>query len=129
MTERRCDVLIAEDDGVIREQLAELLRAHGYSVAEAANGLEALEYLRTAEAGVLLVDLMMPMMNGLELLKELKTQAATQPPTLIITAFPNTASSVGAPVFLKPLNVPSLVRAVRAYLGDRNTPTNVPIAD
>ena len=59
------DVLIVEDDPDIREDLAELLRARGYSVSTASNGSEALDALRDREhPRVILLDLMMPVMNG-----------------------------------------------------------------
>jgi len=59
------DVLIIEDDPDIREDLAELLRARGYTVATASNGREALEGLRDGNhPRVILLDLMMPIMNG-----------------------------------------------------------------
>src|SRR5262249_4788770 len=60
------DVLVVDDDPYIVEALAELLRDEGYVVQTAANGLEALEQLRRACPDVILLDLMMPVMDGWE---------------------------------------------------------------
>src|SRR5438552_6420666 len=58
-------VLVVEDDPGTRATLAELLEDHGYRAAAAANGQEALEYLRThSPPAVILLDLVMPVMDG-----------------------------------------------------------------
>ncbi|MBC7545053.1 MAG: response regulator, partial [Candidatus Sericytochromatia bacterium] len=63
----RGGILIVEDDIDIRETLAEILADEGYSVASAANGLDAISYLQTeAMPCVILLDLMMPVMSGWE---------------------------------------------------------------
>ena len=60
-------ILLVEDDFDVREALAETLRDEGYDVACAADGEEALQYLRGgARPGVILLDLMMPRMSGAE---------------------------------------------------------------
>src|SRR4051812_30882093 len=62
---RGCEVLIVEDDDLIREELAEMFREKGYSVDTAVNGKDALDRLENSgPAGVVLLDLMMPIMNG-----------------------------------------------------------------
>ena len=63
--EKRGHVLIVDDDSLTRESLAYLLEAAGYEVACAADGLDALNYLRRSpRPNLILVDLMMPKMNG-----------------------------------------------------------------
>jgi CheY-like chemotaxis protein len=61
-------VLVVEDDGDVRESIAEVLDREGYCVACAANGVEALAFLRRAQPlpALILLDLMMPVMNGWE---------------------------------------------------------------
>lgn len=60
-------VLIVDDHADIRETLAEILEGAGYSVATAANGVEALAFLRENPLpGLILLDLMMPVMDGRE---------------------------------------------------------------
>jgi CheY-like chemotaxis protein len=62
------NVLVVDDDIYVRQMIVELLEDEGYSVASAANGIEALHYLEQhAEPPcVILLDLMMPQMNGWE---------------------------------------------------------------
>ena len=67
-------VLVVDDDDVIRETVAEALALEGYEVATATNGIDALEHLRTSHLDVVLIDLMMPMMNGWEFLKACREQ-------------------------------------------------------
>ena len=62
----RGEVLVVEDDFAIGEALRELLENEGYGVTWASNGLEALAYLRTRTPGLILLDLMMPVMDGWE---------------------------------------------------------------
>ena len=57
-------VLIVEDDPDSRNMLAALLGLHGYRSVVASNGLEALEAARKERPGVILLDLMMPVMDG-----------------------------------------------------------------
>jgi CheY-like chemotaxis protein len=115
------DVLLVEDDQVLREQLAETLRDEGYRVTAVANGHEALAVVQSAQVGVMVLDLMMPVMTGWQLmqaLSQLPEHAGL--PTVVITAASNAHRANvrgGAPVFLKPLNLNSLLRAVRAYVG------------
>src|SRR4051794_8391277 len=60
-------VLIVEDDGDLREMMAQLLTLEGYPAEAVANGKEALEYLKNArQPRLILLDLMMPVMDGWE---------------------------------------------------------------
>ncbi len=69
MNARKPNILVVDDDASIRETLRELLEDAGYSVTEARDGLQALEYLRKSPApAVVLLDLMMPRMDGAALL-------------------------------------------------------------
>ncbi|WP_437281554.1 response regulator transcription factor [Sorangium sp. So ce375] len=82
-------ILIVDDDAAIRRTLSELLEEEGYAVACAANGREALAYLRDDPSSISLVllDLMMPVMDGFQFRAEQKrdpTLAAT--PTVVMTA-------------------------------------------
>jgi CheY-like chemotaxis protein len=70
----RHQVLIVEDDAAVRNSLALLLKASGYEVSTAANGLEALALLKMGLPAVLLSDLYMPGMSGFELLSVARQQ-------------------------------------------------------
>ena len=65
-------ILVVEDDLILRESIAATLRAWGYEAETASDGVEALEKIRAAEPTLILSDLRMPRMGGLELLKELQ---------------------------------------------------------
>jgi CheY-like chemotaxis protein len=109
-------VLVVDDDGDIRDTLAELLESEGYEVAVAAHGEEALAYLRSAPAPrLILLDLMMPVMNGFEFRAEqLRDARLAAIPVVVITAGrPSNASSLNAKAVLtKPLGMFELLALV-----------------
>ena len=67
-------VLIVEDDPATRSGLTELVRAWGFTADEAADGAEALEKITTFRPSIVVTDLVMPRMSGLELLKALQPE-------------------------------------------------------
>ena len=79
-------ILVVEDDASERSDLAEMVAAFGFQVATAADGREALEKLASFPANAILTDLMMPGVDGIELLKEL-TARGDRTPTIVLTAF------------------------------------------
>lgn len=70
----RHQVLIVDDDEALRNSLALLLKASGYEVSTATNGLEALTLLKSGIPAVVLSDLNMPEMSGFELLSAVRQQ-------------------------------------------------------
>lgn len=70
----RHQVLIVEDDAAVRNSLALLLKASGYEVNTANNGVEALRLLKLGLPAVVLTDLNMPEMSGFELLSVVRQQ-------------------------------------------------------
>ena len=64
-------ILVVDDDNAIRGLLRSVLRRDGYAVEEASDGVEALEKLRERPYDAVLLDLMMPRMNGWEVLEQL----------------------------------------------------------
>jgi CheY-like chemotaxis protein len=114
----RRDVLVVEDEALIRDELADILRYEGYTVITAENGREGLEKLEQYDVQVLVLDLMLPVMSGWELFTAVRARPELAAlPVLTITAVSNAHRAPGGPLFLKPLNVDSLVRAVAAYAG------------
>src|SRR6266849_5298911 len=69
---RDAPVLVVDDDATLRELLRRILEGAGYTVVEAENGRVALERLRTLAPGVILLDLMMPEMDGFEVVAEVR---------------------------------------------------------
>ena len=76
-------VLIVEDEQLLNEAYARVLSTANISLMRAYNGKEALEMLKKQTPDIILLDLRMPVMNGIDFLKELKPQA-TLPGTKII---------------------------------------------
>jgi two-component system, OmpR family, response regulator CpxR len=111
-----CDVLVVDDEPV-REELAEGLRACGFSVATAANGREALGLLVGAPVGVVVLDLVMPVMDGWQLAVTLSSiPHLTRVPLLFMTAAATVRRPLPGPVFIKPVDFASLARSVSLHL-------------
>lgn len=79
-------ILIADDDPLISRMYENRMRLDGYDVATATNGEEVLANVRKNKPDLLLLDVMMPKMNGVETLKALKGDAKTKNiPVIILT--------------------------------------------
>ena len=78
-------MLLLEDDEALRETTRLVLERHGFTVRTAADGIEGLEELALGEPDVLLVDVMMPRMDGLETTRMLR-EGGNDVPILILTA-------------------------------------------
>jgi len=86
-------VLVADDEENQRAGLAKMIQSWGFAVETAADGQEAFEKLGQIPVHVLVSDLMMPRMDGFELLKRLGAQG-NMPPTIVLTAFGNIETAV-----------------------------------
>ncbi|HTS47215.1 MAG TPA: sigma-54 dependent transcriptional regulator [Bryobacteraceae bacterium] len=86
-------VLVADDEDNQRAGLAKMIQAWGMAVETAADGQEALDKMSQNPAHVLITDLMMPRVDGFELLKRLGTQG-TLPPAIVLTAFGNIETAI-----------------------------------
>ena len=112
------DVLVADDEEPVRTSVAEILRAAGYSVAEAVDGQDALDMLESGSVSVLLLDIRMPRRTGIEVL-----QALDSPPNVILMSAyrfeGEDKRSVGHKVFshlMKPVAPRQLLDEVRAAI-------------
>src|SRR4051812_21970905 len=80
-------VLIVDDEEANRILLRDPLEAHGYEIAEAENGPQALQQVAQRHPDVILLDVMMPGMDGFEVCRHLKQDLHTAPiPVLMVTA-------------------------------------------
>src|SRR5215210_567233 len=86
-------VLIVDDEESQRNGLASMVSSWGFIADTAADGQDALEKLGAGPTQVLVTDLMMPRMDGFELLKRLSSQGS-MPPTIVLTAFGNIETAV-----------------------------------
>ena len=86
-------VLVVDDDPMERAGLAQMVASLGYLVEQAGDGEEALAKLDATPIAVIVTDLMMPKMDGFELLRSL-VEAAQGPPAIVLTGFGNIAQAV-----------------------------------
>ena len=85
--EEVCGVLLVEDDEPTREMMRALLTREGWAVQEAVNGRDALERIRESRPDLILLDLMMPEMDGFEFAQRLREQPEWQAiPVIVLTA-------------------------------------------
>ena len=81
------EILIAEDSATQREQLAQLLREHGYSVTAAADGREALAAARRRKPTLIVSDIVMPELDGFGLCRALKSDDGLKDvPVVLLTS-------------------------------------------
>jgi CheY-like chemotaxis protein len=117
------DVLLVEDDVDFREGLADILRSEGYTVTCAANGLEALEYLRRADTApkVILLDLAMPVMDGWGFRQRMLAESSIADiPVILLSGardFPaSNLQALGA--LTKPVDLSRLLQMIEGHLLD-----------
>jgi CheY-like chemotaxis protein len=101
---RAPSVLVVDDDDAIREVIAEVLRDEGYKVSSAGNGEQALDELRKGRPDLVLLDLMMPVMSGWELLELLQSSAdLSKIPVVVVSAMtaPGVCEHLAKPIDLE----------------------------
>ena len=117
------DVLIVEDDKALSEALCDTLELEGYQVLAAQNGTEALGMMASNRFRLVVSDVQMPVMDGIELLSNLQ-RMADNIPVLLMTAYGSIEKAVAAiqsgaaDYLLKPFEAKSLVDKVASLLVD-----------
>jgi len=91
----KASVLIAEDDDLTRELLVKVLRRDGYNVVEAVDGQDALEKLRAGQVDLVLSDIQMAQISGMELLDAIQKRAP-EIPVVLITAYAEPGAAMDA---------------------------------
>lgn len=87
MSEAFKSILLVDDDLTLREMYMERLKAEGFTVETAKDGEEALAKAADLQPNVILLDIMMPKINGLDVLKKLKQDSNTSSiPVIVLTA-------------------------------------------
>jgi CheY-like chemotaxis protein len=111
-------ILLVEDDPELRQMLEMMLRLEMYEVATAGNGQQGLDLMRQRRPCTVLLDLMMPVMDGWEFRRQqLQDPALAAVPVLCITAVPNPAevsARLGVQCLSKPLDSSRLLDEVQA---------------
>ncbi|MGB4520640.1 MAG: response regulator, partial [Candidatus Omnitrophota bacterium] len=88
-------ILIVDDEPLVRRSLSELLALSGYVVSSAGDGKEALEMLKTYHADVVITDIKMPQMDGIQLLKQIKN-TSSDTPVILMTSYGSIENAVEA---------------------------------
>ncbi len=113
-------ILVVEDEKPLREFVARNLSVRGYEVLKAANGMEALAIFQNQTLDLIILDLMMPHMDGLELTQRIRRVSTV--PIIVLSALDEerdkvTALDLGADDYLtKPFGVEELLARVRGLL-------------
>jgi CheY-like chemotaxis protein len=81
-------ILVVDDNVMVRESYTELLKHRGYEVVQAGDGEQALDVIRDGIVDLAIVDVMMPVMGGLELRQRLQ-DVAPEVPTILVTGQPD----------------------------------------
>jgi DNA-binding response OmpR family regulator len=105
-------ILVVDDDPDIAESLAMILEDEGFEVTIAANGIEALRAVETTPPEAIVLDMLMPIMDGAQFAAELALRYTPRPPIVVVSATHDVrdrADAIGAEEFLmKPFDVRSL---------------------
>jgi two-component system cell cycle response regulator DivK len=117
-------VLVVEDNCDTRELMALVIGKAGYEVVEASTGFEAIDQARTARPALIIMDLALPGMTGVEAIARLKEDPSTlHIPVIVNTAYPNGSPFVeralaagAAEIWYKPNNFPAIRETLKRYL-------------
>lgn len=110
--QRDC-VLVVDDDEGIRESLREVVEMIGCSVLLAKNGAEALTLLAETRPCLIVVDLLMPVMSGAELLQVLRMRPELADLPLVVSTSAPEQAPQGVPVLPKPIDIAALWQRIR----------------
>jgi two-component system chemotaxis response regulator CheY len=117
-------ILVVDDSAVVRQHLQQALEASGFSVAEADNGARGLALACEGDFDLMIVDVNMPVMDGLEMISKLRAlRKYKATPIFVLTTESGTGAvqdgkAAGATAWIvKPVKAELLVRAIRSTLG------------
>ncbi len=130
---QRRDILVVEDEPAVRDVVGQVLRDEGYSVDSVRDGAEALQLLRHGHYRLLLLDLMLPRVDGLGVLRALRAAPALRPPAVLILSARRERADVlaalegGADDYItKPFDITDL--ALRVIMWLRRTSPATPVS-
>jgi CheY-like chemotaxis protein len=113
-------VLVVEDEVGVRRAITRLLNDRGFGTIEAGNGREAIQRLTEETPLAIIIDLFMPVMSGVELLKALRRNAYYRKiPTVVVTGA-STNEVYGVPTVIKP-NIEGLPQLIESLVAERNS--------
>jgi CheY-like chemotaxis protein len=122
----RHTVLIVEDDADLRRFLAHTLSMAGFDVREARGGFEALRRLDSDPPDIVVLDLMMPGMDGFTVRREIAAHIHTRHiPVVVVTGSAATMAELDVDCLLrKPITTERLIEAIRSCLASSAPPAN-----
>ena len=121
----KSNILVVDDEPVARQSLSEILRLEGYIVNSVPNGQAAVEYVRTHPVDLMVVDLRMPGMDGLEVVQVIN-QVSPETEVILLTAFGTTETAIQAlrlrvhDYLLKPAAPSQVINSVKKGLTRRD---------
>ncbi len=126
----KSNILVVDDEPVARQSLTDILKLEGYMVASAPNGQAAVEYIRTHNVDLLIVDLKMPGMDGLEVV-QVVNQVSPETEVILLTAYGSTETAIQAlrlrihDYLLKPASPAQIIATVKKGLSRRSTKSHL----
>ncbi len=121
----KSNILVVDDEPVARQSLTDILKLEGYTVASAPNGQAAVEFIRTHNVDLLIVDLKMPGMDGLEVV-QVVNQVSPDTEVILLTAYGSTETAIQAlrlrihDYLLKPASPAQILATVKKGLSRRS---------
>ena len=116
---RRIILLVVEDDSALRHELKEMLEQDGYRVLLAEDGQAAMGVLSQLQPHLILLDLMMPVVSGWEVLAAIdQSPLLSSVPLVVMSAYADHAPRDAAHVLRKPFSREELRQIVKKYCGD-----------
>lgn len=113
------EVLVVDDDPDLVEVMLLVLRGAGYAVRSAANGKQALEVVKAGKPALILLDMLMPVMDGWQFARELRAGWGREVPVVVVTAADHArarSDEIAADEVLpKPFDVDELLRVVARH--------------
>lgn len=116
-------VLVVEDDELNLKLVRELLEFNGFETLEASNGLEALEMIRQERPSLVLMDIQMPAMDGIEATRRIKSEASTRDiPVIALTSSAMKGDreailAAGCDEYMsKPINIHCLLKLIDGFV-------------
>jgi DNA-binding response OmpR family regulator len=122
----KSNILIVDDEPVARQSLTDILKLEGYSVMSLPNGQAAVEHVRTHPVDLMIVDMRMPGMSGLEVV-QVVNQVSPETEVILLTAYGSTDTAIQAlrlrihDYLLKPASPAQILQSVKKGLARRST--------
>jgi PAS domain S-box-containing protein len=133
LNEKRKTILVVDDDANIRELLRQQLENEGYNVREAKDGMDAIQQIKTAHPDLILLDVMMPQINGFDVAAVLKNDPQTADiPIIILSIIENKERGyhIGIDRYLtKPINTEQLLSEIGSLLSQGTSSKKVLVVD